>query len=40
MQRHLFKTGSSIVISLLKEVLEDLGIKEIDHLRKISTIRL
>jgi antitoxin MazE len=38
MIRHLFKTGNSIVLSLPKDVLEDLGIKdgesvnlELDH---------
>jgi putative addiction module antidote len=38
MIRHLFKTGNSIVLSLPKEVLDDLGIKsgesvnlELDH---------
>lgn len=38
MIRHLFKTGNSIVISLPKQVLDDLGIKdgesvnlELDH---------
>ena len=28
MHRRLFKTGNSVVLSLPKEVLEDLGIKE------------
>jgi len=30
MIRHLFKTGNSMVVSLPKEILEDLGIKDGD----------